>query len=412
MQCIAGPITGVAESLCLMDRIVKIILALTVVLTLITWYRFHVQLWTITDAGLSKASRTTPYWDFNNLWSGSKMVLEGHTERLFDMDLYRATLREMAGADLPNHEWSYPPNILLIGAPLAKLPQMTAYLIWTFGTLTAYFAALRLFKFPRIAVAIIMISPALIWNSFFGQNGALTAALLMGGLMLCSRRPWIAGICFGLLTIKPHLGLLIPFILLAGGNWRSFVAAAVTGITMFLLSGALFGFDLWHGFLNETRPLMTSIMHAPWGQDYQNNAATWFSFSRSVGADLTLAYAVQIAVTLGCILYAFCLWRREADYNRNLLVSQTLVLIFLAAPYGYTYDMAGVAISMAVLFMRRPTIICAISLALLWRWPLMGHLVTQSSGLALTAPLVTLLALALARELHGKFMPASSPVPA
>lgn len=395
-----------------MELPVKLILALTLILTLVTWYRFHVQLWTITDGNLSEASKTTPFWDFNNLWSGSKMVLADQSERLFDMDAYRATLREMADADLPDHEWSYPPNILLIGAPLATLPQMTAYLIWTFGTLAAFFAALRLFKLPKLAAAFLMVSPALIWNMFFGQNGALTAALLLGGLMLCSKRPWIAGVLFGLLTIKPHLGILIPFILLAGGNWRCIVAAAVTGISMFLLSGVLFGFDLWHGFVTYTQPLMSEIMHASWGQSFQGNAATWFAFARSMGANLGLAYAVQGAVTLFCIGYAFTLWRRESEYDRNLLVSQTVILAFLAAPYGYTYDMPAIAVTMAVLFLRRPVFLYALPLAVLWRWPMMNHQVFEATFLPLTAPLVTLLALAIARELHGKSTPAGSPMPA
>jgi len=390
---------------------VKFLLIAVACVTLFLGYSYHAGLWTLTEAGLSAASRTTPYWDFNNLWSGSKMVLAGDAHLLFDAEGYRARLREMAGADLPDHEWSYPPNILLIGAMLAQLPQLPAYLIWTFGTITAWFASVRLLKLPPLMTAAIVVSPAIIWNALYGQNGALTAALLLGGLALSDKRPWFAGVLFGLLTIKPHLGLLIPFILMAQGNWRAIIGAAVTVIAMVLLTGALFGFDLWLGFLTQTRPLMTSIMHAPWGEGYHANSATGFAFMRSLGAGIGAAYAAQAAVSLSCLIIAVALWRKAAQYDRTILIALTLCLVFLAAPYGYTYEMAGVSLACAVLFLRRPSLTYALPLALLWLWPLINHFSVQAVDVALTTPLVILLCVALTAELRRP-KPASSPAPA
>ena len=79
-------------------------------------------------------------------------------------------------------------------------------------------------------------------NAFFGQNGAFTAALLVGGLLAAPKRPILAGVLFGLLTVKPQLGILIPFCLLASRNWRAFASAAVTTVTLVLLTGLAFGF--------------------------------------------------------------------------------------------------------------------------------------------------------------------------
>ena len=53
--------------------------------------------------------------------------------------------------------------------------------------------------------------PAALWNITAGQNGFLTAALYRRHLLgLLERRPALAGICLGLLTYKPHFGLLFP----------------------------------------------------------------------------------------------------------------------------------------------------------------------------------------------------------
>ena len=58
--------------------------------------------------------------------------------------------------------------------------------------------------------------PATFINLFHGQNGFLNAALLGAALLALDRRPVVAGILFGLLSYKPHLGLLVPLALLAG----------------------------------------------------------------------------------------------------------------------------------------------------------------------------------------------------
>lgn len=50
------------------------------------------------------------------------------------------------------------------------------------------------------------------------QNGFLSAGLFGGALVLLERRPVLAGALFGLLTYKPHLGLLVPIVLIA--DWH------------------------------------------------------------------------------------------------------------------------------------------------------------------------------------------------
>ncbi|MBN9273748.1 MAG: DUF2029 domain-containing protein, partial [Mesorhizobium sp.] len=84
---------------------------------------------------------------------------------------------------LPDQEWSYPPSVLLFGAPLAALPILPAYLIWTFGTVFCLWLAVRPLKIGPVAELAIVLSPAVMINAIFGQNGALTAALLLGGLL-------------------------------------------------------------------------------------------------------------------------------------------------------------------------------------------------------------------------------------
>ena len=174
---------------------------------------YHMNLWTLDEDGLQAVTKRLPYWDFSNLWAGARLALDGHVGTLFDVDAYRAALRAMFSPDLPPQEWSYPPSIILLGAPLALMPVLPAYLVWTFGTVFLLHLAIRPLRLPLWLHVAALASPAVFINAMFGQNGAFTAALLIGGMLAAPKRPIFAGVLFGLLTVKPHLGISSPFAL-------------------------------------------------------------------------------------------------------------------------------------------------------------------------------------------------------
>ncbi|HWK13456.1 MAG TPA: glycosyltransferase family 87 protein [Rhizobiaceae bacterium] len=316
------------------------------------WLQF--QLWQLDALGVSIKGERLPYWDFTNLWSGSRMVLEGHARLLFDPDAYRAQIDHYFNVILPDQEWSYPPGILLIGVPLALLPIWAAFLVWSLGTVALWHLAIRPFNLPAIAHLFVLLSPAIWSNQMFGQNGALTAALLIAGLYHAPARPILAGFLIGALTIKPHLGILIPFCLLASRNWTAFASAAATALGMAGLTGMLFGFDVWSGFLTETRALMTLIMEAPYPQAYHTHMATFFVLLRSLGAGLELAYAMQACVTVLAIVAAAMLWLPQNAMDHRSRVALTGVLVIIATPYGYTHDTAPLYLAIVWFLLRDP----------------------------------------------------------
>ncbi|WP_137928996.1 glycosyltransferase family 87 protein [Mesorhizobium comanense] len=349
--------------------------------------RYHMALWTFEPNGFSELSDRLPYWDFTNLWAGGRMALDGHVAWLFDVDTYRAALRRMFSPDLPNQEWSYPPSILIFGAPLALLPIFPAYFVWTFGTVFCLWLAVRPLKLGALAEAAICLCPAVFVNAIFGQNGALTTAMLIGGLAVAPRRPILAGLLFGLLTVKPHLGILVPFCLLASGNWRAIVAAAFSAAALFLLTGVSLGFDVWRLFWTETRPLMTAILEAPYPQPYQSNAATMFFLARACGGGLTVAYAMQAVATIAAIAAAVWAWLpwRQAQHGERVVL--TAVLATVATPYGYSYDTVGLAVAVAYLFVTRANM-PRFFLALVWLYPAIAHLVNGVGlGIGILVPL-------------------------
>ncbi len=331
----------------------QICLALLAAVALLGLYG-QLQLWQLDIDGLSQLSGRLPYWDFSNLWAGSTMALQGNVDRLFQVGAYRHELDQLFGVTLPEQEWSYPPHILLVGVPLALMPIWLAYAAWTVGTLAALHFALRPFRLPFIAHVAVLLCPAIWSNQIFGQNGAATAALLIAGLYHARSRPVLAGFLIGLLTIKPHLGILVPIALLASLNHRAILSAAVTTLGLLLLTGLIFGFHVWSLFLTETRPLMTSIMEAPYPQHFHSHAATVFVLLRSVGAELGPAYAAQGAVALAAAVVTAWLWRPANAIDHPTRVVLTGLLVILATPYGYTYDTTPLYLALVWLMLRDP----------------------------------------------------------
>lgn len=354
-------------------RVNLIFAALVVIAGVFVGTHYHFALWVLDDRGFSLVSRRLPYWDFANLWAGGRMALEGNISLLFDPDAYRAALRSMFSPDLPNQEWSYPPSMLLFGAPLAHLPIFPAYLIWTLGTVFCLWLAIRPLQLGWLAETAILVSPAVAMNALFGQNGALTTALLLGGLMAAPARPILAGVLFGLLTLKPHLGILAPFCLIASGNWKAILSAAATTVALTLLTAFAFGFEVWPLFWSETRKLMTEIMEAPYPQGYHSNAMTVFFLARALGADLTAAYATQALASLAAVAAAVWLWLPENGIAHRERVVATSVLAIVATPYGYTYDAIAAQVAVALLATALPNP-PRLLLGLAWLYPLVAHL--------------------------------------
>ena len=344
------------------------------------YYQFG--LWQLDANGFTLVGKRLPYWDFSNLWGGSVMALQGHVDYLFDAEAYRRALDAIFSKQLPLQEWSYPPHLLLIGVPLALLPIWLAYLVWSLGTLFAFHLALKHFRLPPLAHVFVLLNPAIWSNQVFGQNGALTAALLLAGLTNARARPVLAGAFFGLLTIKPHLGVLVPFALLASRNWTAIASACMTAAILFVVTGLCFGFDVWPKFLIDTRQIMTTIMEHPYPQAYHTHAATVFVTMRSLGADLPLAYAAQLAITALAAASVAWLWRPANPLDDLSRAAITAVLAILVTPYGYTHDTAPlfVAIVWFLLWDKRPNVIF---LAAIWVAPFVApsfHKIGFSAG--------------------------------
>ncbi len=289
--------------------------------------------------------------DFVNVWAAGRLVLEGHAASAYDWAVQKPIEDAAIGYGFDgSYGWHYPPPFLAVAALLALLPYAASFLAWMALTFPLYLAAVRALAGPRIGWVVAAACPPVLANLMVGQNGFLTAALLGGSLGLMQRRPVLAGCCLGLLTYKPHFGVLFPLVLAASGRWTVFWSAAAVGAAMALASWLAFGTAAWEAFFHWL-PLASQAFlsegRADWGK-----LQSLFGTVRIMGGGETLAWALQLAL-IAAIAVVLCLvWRGRASYEMKAAALATGTL--LATPYLYLYDMVALAIPVAFLFRTAP----------------------------------------------------------
>ena len=285
--------------------------------------------------------------DFVAVWSAGKLALSGHPATVYDWPAHKLVEESAVGHAFDGYfGWHYPPTFLFVAILLALLPYTTAYMAWTLGTFPAYLAAIRAIVGDRSGYLLAAAFPAVLANAVVGQNGFLTTALIGGALVLVERRPVLAGVLLGLLTYKPHLGLLFPIALIAGRHWRAFGSAAVVAIVMAAASWFAFGSECWQAFipsLGHTERVFLSQGSADWSK-----LQTAFGLTRVLSGSETLAWVVQIAVSLITAGAVAWLWRSNATHE--IKAAALGCGVALATPYLYAYDLVLLAVPLAFLF--------------------------------------------------------------
>jgi hypothetical protein len=330
--------------------------------------------WVIRSDGLlTMGGHVLVVRDYLWLWEAGHLLRAGDVATVFQPDVFYDRLRGLFGATLDEHVWSYPPPMLLLAVPAGYLPLIGGYLVFVAAQGVLFWWVARWAELSLSVRVAVLISPALIASTLTGQNGGMTAALLVGGLLFAERRPLLAGVLFGLLTVKPQLGLVVPVCLLASANWRAILAAIGSALALFLVSVLAFGVGAWTMFVSNTMPHMRWVLEQPWnGSAYQMLMMTPFMLCRFFGAGLGIAYAAQGASALASAVLVWRIWRAPgADPVERM--AATVVFGALMTPYAYTYDMIAVAAGIACLAtapqQRGASIAESAVLALAWLWP-------------------------------------------
>jgi alpha-1,2-mannosyltransferase len=307
--------------------------------------------WVLSGHGMADPMGRPVGTDFLRLWTASYALLNGEDRAMYDPNAFFALERAVTQPPTPDfYPWNYPPSSLVITYPLAMVPYLQSLVIWLALGLAAYLAALwRIFPKP-LALWVGLAFPAVFWTVTHGQNSFLTTSVFCWGLLQLPRRPVLAGILFGVLAFKPHLGLLLPVALLTGRHWRALAVAAATAVVFAAISVVLFGASVWVDFLASaapTRAMLESGLNL--GHYYKMQSV--FAASRLLGSPVFVAYTLQALAALGAAAVVVWAWRRrsgDADLKNAALMAATP----LSTAFIFDYDLMLLAPAIAWLARR------------------------------------------------------------
>ena len=298
--------------------------------------------------GLFDASGILIGRDYVVFWSVAVLALEGQLQGLSDLGTFNRLLDQVMGVPVPTYAWLYPPTYLLWILPFGLVPYLWSFFLWLSVTLAAYLCAVRsLVGGGRWLIPAVILAPSTYMAGLLGQNGFLTAALLVGGLALLDRRPILAGVLLGLLSFKPQLGLLLPVALIAAGLWRPFASAAITVAATVLFSIAAFGIDPWVAFWLDSTATQSSMVDGNTGA-FIKIAVSPMLASKALGLDWGARIAAQLLCSAFAVAAVIVAFRRpcSAELRIALLLAATL----LASPYSYHYDLPLLTAALVLAF--------------------------------------------------------------
>lgn len=279
-------------------------------------------------------------FDFPAFYTASLMAQDGTLANAFDgAAFYELLQRNFPGTD-SSFYWLYPPTFAVLILPLAFLPYGAAYLLWCAAGLVAYGLAMRLLAGNREITLAAIAFPAVYLSLYHGQNSLFVAALFaVAARALLKKQDWQAGLWIALILIKPHFGLLIPFVLLAARGWRAFFWSSLFSVAFLCLATAIFGLSYWQAFLEasgQPRAMLEDEAAAAW-------LSSVFGLARSLGFGLAIAWVLQAVTVL--VTLSVCGYSAWKDGLTRLTLALMITGSLLIMPYCRVYDLAVLGVA-------------------------------------------------------------------
>ena len=291
------------------------------------------------------------YWgrDYINVWTGGNLVREGRLDIPYDLEAYASYQKALFG-NIGSHNYSYPPVSYPLAAFFSLFPYWLSLALWLAGT-GAFFVWAVGKWWPEGAgwPALALVTPAAIVNIWTGHYGFLIGGLFLLGWRLLDEKPVRAGICFGLMFLKPHLAVLVPLALALRGDWRAIFSAASTVAVLVVATGLVYGWAPWSEYLLRTSGVQAAMID-PKGMFFRLMSPSVMSAIIQKGGSWAVAGTVQALVALGAVgMVAIAAIRKVSRKDLAFLVA---TCTFLVLPYSFNYDLTVVVVGALAVMMR------------------------------------------------------------
>lgn len=289
--------------------------------------------------------------DFRILWAQAALAANGHAADAYDPEKLMAYAR--ASSMLPKEIYAYgsfyPPHFLLLMEPLGSLPLPVAWPLFIWGSLLLLGAA-AWFAFPRCryALPLLFAFPGLWGVIAFGQLTPVVCALFLITLALALRHPRFAGLALGIATFKPHLGVMIPLLLLLRRSWSLIIAATLTTLILLALALLLLGPDSMTAYFGRITAPIERL--ADFKSVTSNEMISLYAGLRRIATPPLLALAghALLAAIAFYIMLSTCRRTRDIYLQFASVMTATLMIV----PHAYSYDMLLLYIPLMVVIRR------------------------------------------------------------
>jgi len=288
--------------------------------------------------------------DFLNAWAGGSLALHGRVADIYSAS-YMDAVDALTGQRLSVHAFSYPPTALLFLWPLGFLAYLPALIVFLGVTGAALLWTARSWLaragLPWWSAALL---PASLINIWAGHYGFLFSALWLGAFAAMEAKPRTAGGLIALLTFKPHMGVVIPPLLLLRRQGAVITTAAIGTLGLIGASLLLFGGAAWLNYLVGTSSLQAHLLVKSQAFFFTMMPTTYASIWSTSGA-FALAVAAQCATALAALTILTRAALRGLAWRELGLMAATAT--FLVLPYAFNYDMPVVGLAAAMLLFGR-----------------------------------------------------------
>ncbi|WP_373452486.1 glycosyltransferase family 87 protein [Burkholderia sp. AU31280] len=317
-------------------------------------YAVFMAIWTAVarHASVTGGVMPRPGADFSVFWSASYVMLHGAPSHAYDFSAF-SRLTTALFPHLPRDvfaPWLYPPTYLLLVTPLALLPFALGYpLFVAFGVSMLGLAAWRVSGLRAIPGAsragafALIAAPCVFVTATLGQNACLTASCAALAVHWADRRPLWAGLCIALLSVKPQMALLFPFVLVAVRAWRTIMWAALATGAFVASSVLVCGVASLRLFVASAGLVRSIILEH--GVGFWLASPTPFAALRLAGVPLGAAYVAHAGIAAIAIAAACVVWTQSRDTRVRAAVLAIATLV--ANPYVWHYELSWLAIAIA-----------------------------------------------------------------